>query len=248
MIRTAPQKPEWKPHSAPPLSLVLHLPVSSRLSAWDGLLTGVVILGLGMVLYLVAVIPASSLPVEETLVLIEEVPPPKRIEIAEPALHREPPPARMIPSTAKLEAPAPTPASPLPVFGLQDDELSDQGDMASATGNTLAARPDSVVQVPPPPLPPAPVELDRAPGFLRQSMAQYPEWAQDQGIEAVVLVWVTVGTDGKVMEASIKRSGGKHFDANAIQAARSSLFQPLVRNGVKVACRFVVTYDFKLES
>ena len=34
----------------------------------------------------------------------------------------------------------------------------------------------------------------------------------------------------------------------ALKAARASLFQPLVRNGAKVPSRFVVTYDFRLES
>jgi TonB family protein len=116
-----------------------------------------------------------------------------------------------------------------------------------ATGNTLAARPDSIVREAPELMPPAPIELDRAPGFLKQVMAAYPDWAQEQGVEAVVLVWVTIDAEGRVIDATLKRAGGRDFDSGALSAARASLFQPLVREGVKVPSRFVVTYNFRLE-
>jgi TonB family protein len=67
-------------------------------------------------------------------------------------------------------------------------------------------------------------------------------------VEAKVLVWVTIDAEGRVTDTSLKRGAGKDFDAGALQAARASLFQPLVRNGAKAPSRFVVTYDFKLES
>jgi TonB family protein len=241
MIRTPTALPRRPVPEAPTRPLVLHLPESKRPGGLDLSLTGGALLLAGLAFYLAAQLPAPKAPVEETLEMVEEAPllkPPEEIE--EPPKPPEPPAERTPPSATPVEAPP-------PVFGLQEDEASEAGDMTAATGNTLAVKADSVVQPPPPPLATAPVELDRPPGFLRQVMAEYPEWAQDQGVEAKVLVWVTIDAEGQVTESAVKRGAGKDFDAEALKAARMSLFQPLVRNGAKMPSRFVVTYDFKLE-
>lgn len=47
--------------------------------------------------------------------------------------------------------------------------------------------------------------VPRPPGFLKQVMAEYPEWAHDQGVESKVLVWVTIDAAGRVTEAVVKR-------------------------------------------
>lgn len=241
MIQTPTLLPRRTVPEAPPRPLVLHLPERKRPGGLDLTLTGGALLLAGLAFYLAAQLPTPKTPVEETLEMVEEAPPPKPPEvIEEPPKPPEPPAERTPPPATPVEAPP-------PVFGLQEDEASEAGDMVAATGNTLAAKADSVVQPPPPPLAAAPVELDRPPGFLRQVMAEYPEWAQDQGVEAKVLVWVTIDAEGRVTESAVKRGVGKDFDAEAMKAARASLFQPLVRNGVKVPSRFVVTYDFKLE-
>lgn len=133
------------------------------------------------------------------------------------------------------------------MFGLPEDAMSEAGDMAVATGNTLRVEADSVVRKAPPPLPAAPVELDRTPAFVKQAVAEYPEWAQDQGVEARVLVWVTIDAEGRVTQAVLKQGAGRDFDPSALQAARASLFQPLVRDGKRLPSRFVVTYEFRLQ-
>lgn len=239
MITAAPRKNRRAARGPRPRSLVLHMPAAGGPGGKDFSLAGGAILLAGLAFYLASRLPAPAPEPEETLEMVEETPPPKPVVIEEPPKPPDPPEAAP-PPRAKVEVPP-------PVFGLQEDETSEAGDMASATGNTLAVAADKVVQEAPPPLPPAPVELDRAPGFLKQAMADYPEWAQDQGVEAVVLLWVTIDAEGRVTEAAVKRGAGRDFDAGALRAARASLFQPLVRNGVKVPSRFVVTYDFRLE-
>lgn len=242
MIMTTPGKHRRASREAQPGALTLHLPEAKRPGGKDLSLTGGALFLAGMAFYLAAQMRSPSAPLEETLEMMDEAPPPKPAEeIKEPPKPPAPPPERTPPPLARVEAPP-------PVFGLQEDEASDEGDMVSATGNTLAVKADSLVQAPTPPLAAAPVELDRPPGFLKQIMAEYPEWAQDQGVEAKVLVWVTIDAAGRVTEAMVKRGAGKDFDAGALKAARASLFQPLVRNGAKVPSRFVVTYDFRLES
>jgi TonB family protein len=241
MILTTPRKPRGNASEPQHRDLVLHLPERKRPGVMDLSLTGAVLLLAGLSVHLAVLLPSPKAPVEETLDMIEEAPPPRPPEeIKEPPKPPEPPPERTPPPEAKTEAPP-------PVFGLQEDEASESGDMATAMGNTLAAKPDSVVRESPAPLYAAPVELDHPPGFLKQVVAAYPEWAQEQGVEAKVLVWVTIDAEGRVTEASLKRGAGKDFDAGALTAARASLFQPLVRNGAKVPSRFVVAYDFKLE-
>jgi TonB family protein len=241
MIMTTPRKRRRASRESEPGALILHLPESKSPGGRDISLTGGVLILAALAFYLAARLPAPAAPVEETLEMMDEAPPPKPAEvIKEPPKPPEPPPERAPPPLAKVEAPP-------PVFGLREDEASEDGDMASATGNTLAVKADSLVRAAPPPLAAAPVELDRPPGFLKQIMAGYPEWAQDQGVEAKVLVWVTIDAVGRVTEASVKRGAGKDFDAGALKAARASLFQPLVRNGAKVPSRFVVAYDFRLD-
>jgi TonB family protein len=240
MIMTTSKKPRRASREAEPRSLILHMPETMRPGRKDITLTGGLLFLAGLVFYLAAQLPTPAVVVEETLEMQDEMQPPKPLEINEPPKPPAPPPERTPPPLAPVEAPP-------PVFGLQENEATEQGDMVSATGNTLTTRPDSLIQVAPPPLAAAPVELDRPPGFLHQSMAAYPEWAQDQAVEAKVLVWVTIDAAGRVTEAVVNRGAGKEFDASSLKAARASLFQPLVRNGARVPSRFVVTYDFKLE-
>lgn len=236
MIPAAPRKSR----GGQPRSLALHLPrEASRPGGKDLLLTGFLLALAGLAFYGAARMSHPVAVVEETLELAEA--PPEPVEVLDPPKPPEAPPEDTPPPMEQAEAPP-------PVFGLQESEASEQGDMVSATGNTLAAKPDSVVQAAPPPLAAAPVELDRPPGFLKQVMAEYPSWAQEQGVEAVVLVWVTIDDAGRVTEVSVKRGAGKDFDISALKAVRMSLFKPLVRNGAKVPSRFIVTYDFKLDS
>ena len=240
MILTTSRKPRRVPREEEPKTLILHMPETKRPESRDLSLTVGLLFLAGIAFYLAAQIPAPAKPVEETLE-VQEDPPSKALEIKDPPKPPQPPPERTPPPQARIEAPP-------PVFGLQENEASETGDMISATGNTLAAKADSLVHTAPPPLSAVPFELDHPPGFLRQVMAEYPEWAQSQGVEAVVLVWVTIDAEGRVTEVAVKRGAGKDFDSEALKAARASLFQPLVRNGAKVPSRFVVTYDFKLET
>jgi TonB family protein len=217
----------------------MHMPLARPPGAGDLSLAAVLLFLLGLGVFLAGRLPSAPHPPEEILEMAE-APPPPPVEAKEPPKPPPPPPARTPPPQVRTEAPP-------PVFGLQADETSDAGDMAAATGNTLAAKPDSVVRAAPPPLYAEPVELDRAPGFLKQVVAEYPEWARDQGVEAVVRVWVTIDAEGRVTETRLQRGAGKDFDAAALRAARASLFQPLVKDGARLPSRFVVTYDFKLE-
>ena len=224
-------------------SMILHLPPQRNPGAGDFSFAGLVLFLVGVGIYSASHLPQSEPKTEESLILVAEDPP-APVEVKDPPKPPPPPPEPV----AKQVIPDLVP--PLPVFGLQEDEMSAAGDLAVANGNTLAVKPVDIVQPPPPPLPThlaAPIELDHAPAFLKQVLADYPVWAQDQGVEAVVLVWVIIDSEGHVKETILKRGAGKDFDSAAIKAAKASLFQPLVQKGVTLPSRFVVTYEFRLE-
>jgi protein TonB len=240
MRRRRSRRPAGHPRSE---TLYLHFPERQGPGGFDFAWAGAALMAFGILIYAAAHLPVRAPAGEETVEWVEETVPPPVEEVKE--LPKPPPPPPPDPDV--VPPPPRAEEAPPPVFGIPEDAVSEAGDMAVATGNTLRTQADSLVQPPPPPLPAAPVELDKTPAFLKQAMAEYPEWALDQGVEARVLVWVTIDAEGAVTEASLKKGAGRDFDASAMRAARMSLFQPLVREGMKLPSRFVVTYDFRLE-
>jgi periplasmic protein TonB len=181
---------------------------------------------------------------EDEVQIIQEAPPPPATTEIKPTLKPAPPrpdPDQAPPSRSLTSAPAAPPIS-----GVPEAATTPTGDMAVATGNTLMKPADSVVQAPPPPLPYAPVQLDRQPAILNQVTPVYPAWAEEQGVTATVQLQVTIDARGQVQSVAIVSSGGDDFARSAIKAVRASRFQPWVKDGVAVPARFLFTYRFVL--
>jgi periplasmic protein TonB len=178
---------------------------------------------------------------EEIVTIYEAVSPPEKVEEAKPPPIVPPP----VPAQAEKE-PERTIEPPKPVFGLQEEALEGKGDMAVATGNTLMKAPDTIVEKPSAPLPPAPVQLDREPEMLVQMNPVYPSWAEEQGVTAKVIIMVTIDAEGNVTDAKIKTSGGKDFDNSALGALGKCRFKPLIRGGHATPARFSFLVDFQL--
>ncbi len=181
---------------------------------------------------------------DDQVLIVQVAPPPPPPPVILPV---EPKP---IPVPPEPDEPPPPPAPekepPPPVFGISDNATSKAGDMAVATGNTLMKPADSLVQKAPPPLPAVPVQLDRQPAILHQVVPEYPAWAEEQGVMAVVKLLVTIDAKGQVQNVDIVSSGGNDFARNAIKAVKATMFQPLVRDGVALPARFLFTYRFFL--
>lgn len=88
--------------------------------------------------------------------------------------------------------------------------------------------------------------LSQVPRFLQRIEPAYPEAERVSGREAHLVVEVVVDIRGRVLEASIVKSGGPHFDRAALEAVKQSLFVPGYIDGQAVVVRFQIPFRFQL--
>jgi TonB family protein len=151
-----------------------------------------------------------------------------------------PPPPKPVPHQVPLETPSPQ-------FGMQYEQLSNAGELAVATGNTLMTEADSIVQEPVEAMPAVPQLVDQAPRILKGNPPEYPSRALERGLEATVVVVITIDTLGRVNHVDVERSGGGLFDHDVVRAVKKLVFQPPVQGGKRLAARFRQPYEFKLQ-
>jgi TonB family protein len=113
-------------------------------------------------------------------------------------------------------------------------------------GVTLAAP-----QPPPPPPPPPPATPDgprslAAPTKIKDVRPAYPPEAMAAGIQGVVVVEVSIDTEGHVRGAKVLRSIPE-LDEAALAAVRQWEFAPAVSQGVAVPVVATVTVNFTLQ-
>jgi protein TonB len=77
---------------------------------------------------------------------------------------------------------------------------------------------------------------------------QYPPLAQMRGMEGVVELKLLVLEDGTVGEVEVVRADhGKVFIKSAVAAASRWRYRPLIRDGVAVPVRVIVSVEYELE-
>jgi protein TonB len=74
----------------------------------------------------------------------------------------------------------------------------------------------------------------------------YPAEAKTQRIQGTVEVRVTIGPDGRVLDAKAL-SGPEELHACAVDYARAWEFEPAAVNGKPVTARFKLTMPFRLK-
>lgn len=84
------------------------------------------------------------------------------------------------------------------------------------------------------------------PRVLRQVPAEYPEGARVTGREGRVVLAVTVQADGSIGAVEVAGSSGEALDAAALAAIRQWSFAPATRDGVAVAAKIQVPFEFAL--
>jgi TonB family protein len=199
--------------------------------------------------------------------VIERPPPelsPKPETRSERAVVKQPTPRRRRPAAPPPEPlapkPAPTHQRPRRIVGLSlGSTVTGGGGPAFAVGNTRMGETDRVADDP---------ELASRTAVPRQRIAsriptasvkftppeklvriapEYPPELKAQGIEADVVLVVTIAVDGTVARATVVK-GASHpdFDRATLAAAQKERYRPARRDGVPVAHTIKLTARFRL--
>jgi TonB family protein len=81
--------------------------------------------------------------------------------------------------------------------------------------------------------------------FIRKVEPVYPEEAKIARIEGAVDIHIVIGTDGRVMQATLI-SGDPILATAAIDAIRQWQYEPILLNGIPVEMDTKVTVSFRL--
>lgn len=84
--------------------------------------------------------------------------------------------------------------------------------------------------------------------FVHQIQPEYPQIARDEGAQGDVMIRVTIGPQGEVVDALVAvSSGNASLDAAALNAAKDSTYAPPLENGVPTTQAYLIVYTFSLE-
>jgi periplasmic protein TonB len=191
-------------------------------------------------------------------------PPPRARAVSAPQRPSPPRNARVQVSRAQRapQAAAPPPA-PVKVVGLSLESTSEAAEgPAFAVGDTLSG----TTAVAAGPRTPAgaetaagpnrvargvsrPGSVSTPPRRLREVKPHYPDARRAAGVEADVLLVVSLDASGRVLSVTVGRGSGEAaFDESARDAARQERFSPALRDGVPVPTTFTFTTHFRLDT
>ncbi len=108
---------------------------------------------------------------------------------------------------------------------------------------TVPAEPSGVAGVAPAPV----SEVFVPPAFRVRQEPAYPERARRAGVAGIVGVRIVLAADGSVREVELTASSGSRLlDEAALEAARSSTFEPATLGRAAVASEADASYRFEL--
>ena len=91
------------------------------------------------------------------------------------------------------------------------------------------------------------IDYSHEPELLSMSDPEYPEAARAARLEGTVLCHVYVETTGLVANAHVIQSATRSLDEAALQAARTAMFKPALRDDKsKVAVWMVIPVEFNV--
>ncbi len=94
--------------------------------------------------------------------------------------------------------------------------------------------------------PAAAQSVTKMPELVTFVEAEYPPEKLQAGVQAEVILVLTVDVDGHVSGAIVQRSAGEDFDAAAVLACKRFLFKPAEVDGKKVASKITYRYAFTI--
>ena len=210
----------------------------------------------------------SSRPTRITVQIHDAGRPPSRPAPTAPSSSTRPSVPRVVRREAlRVPAAAPPAAAPPPapvkVVGLSLESTSETGrgptfavggTLDGATATTAARTQPLTAAEPAGPNRaarglPRPGSVLTPPRRLREVKPRYPDARRASGVEADVLLVVSLDAAGHVLSVTVGRSShDEAFDDAARQAARQEQFSPALRDGVPVATTFSFTTHFRLDT
>jgi TonB family protein len=85
-----------------------------------------------------------------------------------------------------------------------------------------------------------------APRVLYSPDPEYSDEARKAKYQGSVVLWIVVGSDGRVRDIRVQRTLGLGLDEKAIEAVRKWKFEPAMKNGQPVAVQVNVEVNFRL--
>jgi protein TonB len=140
------------------------------------------------------------------------------------------------------------------VVGLTLDSTTTSGSFAAAVGNTLYGKTDKVAHDAASVKPYGAAKY--VPSFQVDTLPQpigdiqrpeYPEGARRDQIEGVVLLAVTIGPSGDVVDVKMLKKLDPRLDPLAVEAIRRSHWRPAVVKGERVATEIKYSFRFELD-
>jgi TonB family protein len=88
--------------------------------------------------------------------------------------------------------------------------------------------------------------ITKAPKLVKFVPAVYPKDKHDAGVTASVVLSIEIGDDGKVGVVEVVKGAAPDFDAAAVAAAQSFLFEPAEIDGQPAPVKITYRYDFTI--
>jgi protein TonB len=82
---------------------------------------------------------------------------------------------------------------------------------------------------------------------MSEAKVPYPEAARRAGVEGLVIVAITVDSDGNVTDAKIVSGPGYGLEEAALQGIKKFRFKPATKNGEPVSTELKYRYRFTLD-
>ena len=230
---------EFMPYGAPDLQSVAR-PYMIRALLVSTVLSTLLFAALGLVRVFAGTAPLAPAPI---VITFDRIAPPPSIAPPAPL----PPVAPSAPrhATAGIALPVPDEQAPLETSIPSADELR-----SAMPGTGTGDAPLVVEQS-------APAEtlpvfgqyryFEELPEPVRRVDPEYPALAKEAGVSGLVVAYVLVGRDGRVLDVRMdERHSILMLDESAARAARQWVFKPALANGQPVAVWVAVPFSFRL--
>ena len=87
--------------------------------------------------------------------------------------------------------------------------------------------------------------IDTVPSVLSMDPPEFPKEYRGRIVRTETVIQVLVGSDGRVLNLEILRSGGRVFDEAAVRVVLSARFSPARVGGRSVACLVEISFPFE---